>query len=410
METAKKIFRSIFPQQIINDFYHLPQAVLANIIYGFSTRGLKVIGITGTDGKTTTTNMIYQILKASGKKVSMISTINAVIAGKNYDIGFHVTSPESLMVQKFAKKAKDHKDEYLVLEVTSHALDQYRFWGVKFDIGVITNVTHEHLDYHKTYENYLKTKLKLIKDTKFAVVNQAIKGDWGKKRDRGNQVITFGLNKGDFNQKEINLKLKIPGDYNIENGLAAFAAAAALGIDKKTILKTLENFTGVTGRMEEIKNKKGIKIIIDFAHTPNALEQALKTLRSQASPGRLIAVFGAAGKRDVGKRAVMGAIAMKLARLVVITAEDPRGELEVINKQITEGAKRSGGVIGKNLFVVDDRQEAIEFAINKLAKYGDTVGIFGKGHETSMNLDGKEEIPWLDKKAVEKALKEGSLL
>ena len=142
----KKILRAFLSQKIINIFWHLPKAVLANIYYGFPTRKLKVIGVTGTDGKTTTTNMIYQILKAAGKKVSMISTVNAIIGGSSYDTGFHVTSPDLFMIQKFAKISLDNGDEYLVLEVTSHALDQYRFWGIKFDIGVITNITHEHLD------------------------------------------------------------------------------------------------------------------------------------------------------------------------------------------------------------------------------------------------------------------------
>ena len=141
-----------------NIFYHLPKAILANILYGFPTRKLKVIGVTGTDGKTTTVNMIYQILKNAGKKVSMVSTINAVIAGKVYDTGFHVTSPDPFNVQKFAASAVKNDDAYLILEVTSHALDQFRFWGIKFDIGVITNITHEHLDYHKTWKNYFLLK------------------------------------------------------------------------------------------------------------------------------------------------------------------------------------------------------------------------------------------------------------
>jgi len=235
----------------------------------------------------------------------MVSTINAEIAGKSYDTGFHVTSPDPFLVHKFAREALKCGDNYLILEVTSHALDQYRFWGIKFDIGVITNITHEHLDYHKTFENYLNTKLKLIREAKFAVLNQSIKGDWGNKGNMGNKVITFGLDKGDFNQKDIKLKLKVPGDYNLENALAAMAVAYVLDIPKTAAQPALENFEGVKGRMEEVKNKKGIKIIIDFAHTPNGLEQALKTLKSQTK-GKLIALIGCEGFRDVGKRSLMG--------------------------------------------------------------------------------------------------------
>lgn len=366
---------------------------MANIFYGFPTKKLTVIGVTGTDGKTTTVNMIYQILKNAGKKVSMVSTINAP--------GFHVTSPDPFTIQKFAKQVAEHGDEYLVLEVTSHALDQYRFWGIKFDIGVITNITHEHLDYHKTFENYFNTKLKLIKNAEFAVINENLKDSIN--HFVASRMITFGLHSGDFNQKEVSLNLKIPGDYNIENALAALAVAFVLNIDKKSARKTLENFIGLKGRMEEVKNSRGIKIYIDFAHTPNGLENALKALHSLAG-GRIIAVFGCAGERDVKKRSLMGAISARLANITVITAEDPRGQLTEINQQIIEGAVGAGAKKDRNLFIIGDRQKAIEFAIAKLARKADIIVIFGKGHEASMNLDGKKEIPWSDREAVKKVL------
>ncbi|OGE27904.1 hypothetical protein A2867_02445 [Candidatus Daviesbacteria bacterium RIFCSPHIGHO2_01_FULL_40_11] len=387
----KKLIKDILSQEVINNFYHLPKAILANIIYGFPTRGLTVIGVTGTDGKTTTVNMIYQILLAAGKKVSVVSTINAP--------GFHITSPDSFAVQRFARQAASSGDEYLVLEVTSHALDQYRYWGIKFDIGVITNITHEHLDYHKTFDNYLKTKLKLIRNVRFAVVNQNIKDVSSE-----GKIITFGLDKGDFNQEQIKLKLKVPGDYNIENALTSLAVAFALGIDKKIAQDALESFTGIKGRMEEVQNNKDIKIIIDFAHTPGGLEQALKALRCQMRSGRLIAVIGAEGDRDIEKRFMMGEIAQRFANYVIVTAVDPRGYLDIINRQIADGATKAGAKRDQNFFVIDDREKAFDFAINKLSKYGDTVGIFGKGHETSMNLDGKREIPWSDLEAVRNVL------
>ena len=365
---------------------------------------MRVIGVSGTDGKTTTVNMIYQILKGASKKVSMVSTVNAMVAGKSYDTGFHVTSPDPFMVQKFARQAADSGDEYLVLEVTSHALDQYRFWGVKFDIGVITNVTHEHLDYHKTFENYFRTKLKLLDGVRFAILNQNIKGDWGDLGNRGDRVITFGLNKGDFNQKEVKLKLKVAGSYNIENALSAMAVAFTLDIPKEIAKEAVENFKGIEGRMEEVVSNRGIKVIVDYAHTPNGLEQALKTLRSRIGSGKLISLIGCEGYRDVGKRAMMGEIAQKLSDVVVVTAVDPRGQMETINKQITDGADKAGAKNGVNFFVIDDRGDAIDFAINNLAKKGDIIGIFGKGHEKSINLDGKKELPWSDFEAVEKAL------
>ncbi len=393
-----KGLKKFVSQQTVNNAYHLPKAVLANVLHGFPTKKLVVIGVTGTDGKTTTTNMIYQILKAAGKKVSMVSTINAVIAGKPYDTGFHVTSPESSKVQKLAKMAKQNGDQYLILEVTSHALDQHRFWGIKFDIGVITNITHEHLDYHKTFENYQKTKLSLLQNVKNAVVNKKISLN----KIKG-KIITFGLTNGDFNQKDLKLNLKIPGDYNIENALAALAVAFILDVPKGLAQKTLENFESIPGRMEEVKNNKGIKIIIDFAHTPNALESVLQALRSKSKGGRLISVFGAASERDVKKRPMMGEISAKLSNITILTDEDPRYEdKNKIIEEIAQGAIKAGAKEERTLFKQPDRQKAIEMALF-LARKGDVVGIFGKGHEKSMNYKGVEKN-WSDTEAVQRVL------
>src|SRR3989344_5457659 len=396
----KSLVKKFIPQKIINNFWHLPNAVLANNKYGFPSRKIKIIGVTGTDGKTTTTNMIYRMLKDAGKKVSMVSTINAEIGGKTYDTGFHVTNPDPGMLQKFISQAVKAGDEYLVLEVTSHGLDQFRAWGVNFNIGVITNITHEHLDYHKTRENYFQAKSKLIKNVQVAVLNFDEKHFVRLSKITSCKVLSFGFNKkADFNPENFPLKLKIPGDYNILNALAAACVGEQLNIDKQTIKKTMESFSSLEGRMNEISNKKGIKIIVDFAHTPNALEGALKALRGQTK-GLLISVFGSAGARDTEKRGLMGEVSARLADITVITAEDPRGELDKISQQILEGSQKSGGKLGKNVFIEGDREKAIEFAINTLAKKGDTVGIFGKGHEKSMNIDGKSEKPWSDKEAV----------
>ena len=376
----RRFLKSFLSQRVLNKYNHLPKAVLANILYGFPTRKLTVIGVTGTDGKSTTVNMVYQILKNAGKKVSMVSSVNAVIASKAYDTGFHVSSPEPFTIQKFAKKALSKGDKYLVLEATSHALDQYRFWGIKFEVGVITNITHDHLDYHKTYENYSKTKLSLINNSKFNVINQSISAV----KSVSNK-FSFGLVKGDFNQKDLKLKLKIIGDYNIENALAALAVAYVLNIPKKEAQKTLEGFTGIEGRMDEVKNNRGIQIIIDFASTPNSLEQALKALRKQTK-GRLISVFGSASQRDVMKRSMMGEISAKFANITIITDEDPRYEdRNKIIEEIAKGAARAGGKDGVNLFKEPDRQKAIKLGIS-LARKGETIGIFGKGHGLTWRL------------------------
>lgn len=399
----KNILRKIFPQVVINYLWHLPRAVFANIKYGFPSRGLTVVGVTGTDGKTTTVNMVYRILKTAGKKVSMVSTINAVVGGREIDTGFHVTSPDPMMVQKLLKQSADRNDEYAILEVTSHALDQFRFWGVKFHIGVITNITHEHLDYHKTWENYFKAKLGLILNSELSIINAGEKHFKRLADLSGGQVVSFGLSKNaDFHPGNFPLKLRIPGEFNLCNALAAAATAKNLKIDQKVIKSSLENFKALIGRMEEAPNKRGLKIMIDFAHTPNGLENALKTLR-KGCKGKLIAVFGCAGKRDGGKRFLMGEIAAKLADTVIITAEDPRGQIDMINTQIMEGVRKTGKLLNKDVFIENDRQKAIGLAINKIAKRGDTVGIFGKGHEKSMNIDGKQEVAWSDYDAVLKA-------
>lgn len=409
----KKTLRKLIPNRAVNLFKHLPTAVLANLIYGFPSKKMKFIGVTGTDGKTTTTNMIYQILKSAGKKVDMVSTIIAQIGGRKIDTGFHVTNPDPFLLQELIKKSARAGTQIFVLEITSHGLDQYRDWGVSFEVAVVTNITNEHLDYHGTWENYFKAKAKLVENANIAVLNRD-EDHYDKlaKLVKG-KIITFGQNKdADFNPKTCECELCIPGQYNEMNALAAIAVASVFGVSIEDSIKVLNQFSSLEGRMQEVDNNLGIKIIIDFAHTPNALENALSTLKEQTKgqpagrQGKLISVFGCAGARDKNKMPLMGEISARLADMTIITAEDPRGEIDKINAQILIGAKKGGGKVGENVILENDREKAIRLAI-KLAGKGDTIGIFGKGHEKSMNLDGKSEIPWSDEKAVRKALDEG---
>lgn len=402
--------------QKIKNVYHLFKAILANIYFGFPARDLNVIGVTGTDGKTTTVNLIYHILKVSGRQVSMVSTVGANIHGKASPLGFHVTNPTSFPLQRFLRDAakKDGEGEnYLVLEVTSHGLDQNRVWGIPFAVGVITNVTHEHLDYHKTYDEYLRTKMKLVQMAEVAIVNKddesytvvsKFKNQNAKSQLKNKKWVTFGLKTdSEVNPKVFPFKTSLPGEFNVYNCLAAVAVCKHLGLSDKEIREGLSSFTTPTGRMQKIENKKGLKIYIDYAHTANGIAQALRTVKAETK-GKLIALIGAEGYRDERKRPVMGETATKLADVVVITAVDPRGLIDQINEQILAGVGRAGGKLGKNVFIENDREKAIDLAINKLAKRGDTIGIFGKGHERSMNMDGKKELPWSDFEAVEKAL------
>lgn len=368
---------------------------------GYPARKLVVIGVTGTDGKTTTSHLIYAMLKAAGIKVALVSTVAAYIGDEEIDTGFHVTTPDAKLLQPLIKKIVDAGMTHLVLEVTSHGIDQHRVLGCNFQIGVVTNITHEHLDYHKTFEKYRATKAKLIIGTKYAVLNADDPSfDYLKNRS-GGEVIPYTKTKLQVKNP------KLAGEYNLYNIAAAAAVATILKIQDAIIKQTINKFPGVPGRLEEIKNDLGFRTIVDFAHTPNALEQVLGELKSQLPRNKkLILVFGCAGLRDHSKRPMMGEIATRLADQVIVTAEDPRTEsLEDIFNQIIEkipSPELRRGVRGEVLRI-DDRQQAINKAI-EMAKQGDIVVATGKGHEKSMCF-GTTEYPWSDKEAIVKALR-----
>jgi UDP-N-acetylmuramoyl-L-alanyl-D-glutamate--2,6-diaminopimelate ligase len=369
--------------------------------YGNPSEKLKLIGVTGTDGKTTTANIIYWILKTAGKKAGLISTIGAKIGNKEVETGLHVTNPEPLELQKLLREMVDAGCEYAVLEVTSHGLDQERVAGMEFEISVLTNITSEHLDYHKTFENYLLTKARLFEKSKVAVLN---KEDKSYKKFRkilsGREILEYPEELG----KSLNgaIEERFPQSYNRINAAAAVAVCVNLGIPDEVMEEAIENFPDLSGRLEEIPNNRGIKIIVDFAHTPNALENVLTNLRQQVpKKSRLIAVFGCAGERDKSKRPQMGRIASKYSNIVILTAEDPRTEkVEDIIYQIKAGIPKSF----ENVLVETNREKAIKMAL-EIAHPDDTIGLFGKGHEKSMNYDGVYETPWSDQKIVRKYLR-----
>jgi UDP-N-acetylmuramoyl-L-alanyl-D-glutamate--2,6-diaminopimelate ligase len=395
--------------QKTKNIYHLFRAFVAIVIFGFPAKKLMVIGVTGTDGKTTTVNLIYEILKKAGKKVSMVTSVNAVIGKKIYETGFHVTTPDPWDIQKYLRKMVDAGSQYAVLEVTSHGLDQNRVAFCNFSIGVITNITHEHLDYHKTWQNYFLAKAKLLKNVKFSIINADDKSFALLKKHASGKIITYGVeNKADLTLKNFPFKLKILGDYNYYNALVAACVGQVLGVKDQVIKGALEEFEGLIGRMEKIDEGQEFFVFVDFAHTPNALEQALKTLRSQLTvhSSRLISVFGSAGLRDIEKREMMGEVSSRLADYTVICDEDPRTEdPKMIALAIAKGCKKVGGRQGKTFFIINNRRKAIRFAICELAKKGDVVGIFGKGHERLMCY-GKTEYPWSDQDEARKALVE----
>ncbi|MEK7533199.1 MAG: UDP-N-acetylmuramyl-tripeptide synthetase [Patescibacteria group bacterium] len=384
----------------LKGLYHLLVAILANIWFGFPSRKLTVIGVTGTDGKTTTTTLIYEILKKAGLKASKITSVHATIAGRDYDTGFHVTTPSAWWVQKYLREAVNHGDTHMVLEVTSHALSQYRVFGVQFAVSVITNVTHEHLDWHITYDNYLKTKVSLLKQGTIAVINRdeaqvymASMPLLTKKR-----YVTYGIRRDSMvNPKTFPFKTTMPGEFNRYNVLGALAVADVLGIDHVLAASAVAQFPGVVGRMEVIQEKP-FRVIVDFAHTPNAITSALSTARKMTRK-RLIHVFGSAGLRDSSKRPLMGKASAEYSDVIVLTEEDYRSEdIGAIMDAIASGIPPE-----KDIHRYPNRKDALMFALSQ-AKQGDLVIVTGKGHEKSL-CRGTKEFPWSDADETRKILK-----
>lgn len=384
----------------LKGLYHLVVAIVANIWFGFPGKRLTVVGVTGTDGKTTTTSIIYEILKQSGIRASKITSVHATIAGKDYDTGFHVTTPTAWWVQKYLKDAADHGDTHMVLEVTSHALSQYRVFGVPFSVGVITNVTHEHLDWHKTFESYLATKLTLLTQAGTAVVNmdEPVVYDAAVDKLRGKRVITYGISKqADVNPSNHPFTTKLPGTFNRYNVLAALAVADALGIYRESARQAVSRFTGVRGRME-VLSEAPIRVIVDFAHTPNAIEKALAATREMTKQ-RIIHVFGSAGLRDRSKRPLMGKASSQYSDVIILTEEDFRTEnVNDIMDEIARGIPH-----GKEILRFPNRLDALRYAV-KIARSGDTIIATGKGHEKSL-ARGTIEHAWSDQDELKKLIR-----
>jgi len=388
--------------QDIKNIYHLFQSIIANAIFGVPPRGLTIIGVTGTDGKTTTSSMIYHVLSSAGLKTALISTVGAIINGKTYDIGFHVTTPDSFAIQSYIRKAKKAGVKYLIIETTSIGLHQNRVFGIPFDIAVLTNITNEHLDYHKTYEKYVKAKARLFQTARTAILNADDKSfSFINHYIRNKKVITYGMKKNaDITPQSFPFKTKLIGGFNQYNALAAIAVAKELNIKDSIIIKSLLSFTPPPGR-EEIVYDKDFTVIIDFAHTPGAFEVVLPEIKKMTK-GKLIHIFGSAGLRDKYKRPEMGKISSVYSDLIILTAEDPRSEsIEEIISEIERGVDPMFNK--KYLLKIPDRKKAIFQGI-ELAGKGDIVLITGKGHESSMNY-GKGEVPWSEHETVKEALK-----
>jgi len=410
-------------------------AHLAASFYDHPARKLTVIGVTGTDGKTTTSNLIYQILLAAGIKTGLITTVNAIIGDETLDTGFHVTTPEATEIQDYLARMVAAGLTHVVLETTSHGLAQHRVDGCEYDIAVVTNITHEHLDFHGTYEGYLTAKGRLFQmlaetvekpqgNPRLAVLNADDRSYVPLQEITRTRKISYSINgSGDIRAEDILhspkgvrfiargesinqlIECNIPGTFNVSNCLAAFTATVVgLGIKPQIAARGIKALSGVPGRMEVIDLGQSFTAIVDFAHTPNALKVAIETAR-EMTKGKVITVFGSAGLRDREKRKLMAEVSVQLADYSVLTAEDPRTEsLDEILAEMAGAATRAGGIEVSNFFRVPDRGDAIRKGI-ALAKPGDLVIACGKGHEQSMCF-GTVEYPWDDRTAMRAALSE----
>jgi UDP-N-acetylmuramoyl-L-alanyl-D-glutamate--2,6-diaminopimelate ligase len=413
----RKIVKAFIPRGLfakIEPLGHLLESVLFNVINGFPARGFKVIGITGTNGKTTTAFLVHKMLHEAGYEVGLMTTV-AYGAGDSLKAQtYHMTNvPVPEMMRRF-KELKRAGVEWLVMETTSQALAQNRLWGVPFHLAAVTNISQDHLDYHKTMDNYIDAKVKLFRlanrnksGLRTGIVN-ADDPTAGRFTEAIQTAVTYGINKGELRAKGVKLtasgvkyqavidgdsyeiNCRLPGKFNVYNSLAAVGIGRVLGLDRPAIEKGIATLEGVEGRMTNINAGQDFNVIVDFAHSPDALKNVLNA-SAELTAGKVILVFGATGDRDRAKRPIMGETAAAHADQIFLTddetyTEDPQTIIEAVYKGIeTAGGQAKTTIIG-------DRLKAIKAAF-AAAKPGDTVILAGIGHETTRNMGGTEE-PW----------------
>ena len=399
--------------------YHKLKAMMMAHKYKFPGKRMRVIGVTGTNGKTSTCFMIWKMLNTAGHKTGLMTTVAWGVDKLEEQIE-HMTTVDTETLNYRMQKIAESGAEFLILEITSHALAQNRIFGLPIEIAVMTNVTHEHLDYHKTFENYRDAKRKLFKMAKYGVINEDDKS-WSYFANDVDDYITYGINGGILRAEKVELsaegvnyevgganeKIKIrthiPGTFTVYNSLAAVAVGLKLGLTRKQIEDGIAALASVEGRMNRVNEGQDFEVIVDYAHTPDAF---LKVFESVV-PGkkkRIISLFGGAGRRDETTRAERGEIGAENSDIVIITEDDSRDEDRmVIAEEFARGAEKAGKVREKDLFVILDREEAIKKAIS-LARKDDIVLVLGKGHEKTI-LRAEGAVPFEDLKVVRKVLK-----
>lgn len=405
-------------RQIIVQNTRKAYSQIASNFYENPTKNLKLIGVTGTNGKTSTSFFIKNMLNSMGYKCGLIGTIeNDFGNGKTEST---LTTPEPMELQKLFRNMVNNSCEYCVMEVSSQALAQNRVYGLEYEISILTNITVDHLDYHITMENYINSKLELFKNSRKAIVNI----------DDNNvklvlsriecPVVTCSTvdNRADYTAKNIicnesfvqyelvgincigRINVNLPGEFTVYNSLCASSALLELGFSIKDIAKSTEKIKQVKGRAERVSIPKNFTVIIDYAHTPDGLENILKCIKG-FTRGRIITVFGCGGDRDKSKRAEMGKIAGELSNIAVVTSDNPRTEnpLLIIN-DILGGMEKTKS----KLAIIENRRQAIEFALGK-ARKGDVVLLAGKGHET-YQIIGNEKIHFDEREIIKEYFKE----
>ena len=393
--------------------YHYAQAVVASTKNGFPAKKLRVIGVTGTNGKTTTCFMIWQMLNHAGLKTGIMTTVAWGVKKLEPELG-HMTTVDAFTLNRRIKTIADSGAEFLVLEVTSHALAEFRTLGIPFEIAVFTNLTHDHLDYHKTLASYRAAKGKLFKKAQFSILNADDPATPHYEKLTSN-FLTYGIKNGKNKAKNIklsvdgvkyscgdlNIETKIPGEFNVYNSLAAALVGQKLGLSNQQIEEGIKSLDSVEGRMNIIDEGQPFTVIVDYAHAPDALEKVFNSIGKHK--GRIISVHGGAGRRDPSTRPIRGQILGQYSDIVIITEDDSRDEdPEKIAAGFIKGAEKAGKTLGKNLFKELDREKAIKLAL-ETAKAGDIVLILGKGHEkTILRADGPHEFE--DIKVVKKLL------
>ena len=413
---ARDVVKKLVPTKLfmaVEPVGHWAEAVMWNVAMGFPGKGIQVIGVTGTDGKTSTSTLITQMLRKAGYKVAMMTTISIDYGDGKGEIAnpTRLTTMGSRDLLQKIKTIKANNVDYLILETTSHALAQHRTWGIPYSIAVFTNLGHEHLDYHKTFERYRDAKRMLFKQTnrykkglRIGIINADDDVASYFTSDITNPV-TYGVQKGDLHATNIkmtpagssyavktdnieyNIECHVPGSFNVYNSLAALGVGRALGLSSQQIEEGIASLHEVEGRMTRVDEGQDFDVIVDYAHTPESFDKILAEVK-KLTTGKLICVFGSAGRRDEAKRSAQGQIAGKWCDIVIATEEDDRDidGLKILD-QIASGAEASGKIQGKDLLLILNREKAVQKAVD-LAVAGDLVILLGKGHEKSILYNG----------------------